>query len=115
MPILRDTVVIVLIGSRGRTLTMHATVFTYPLPAEHLENFVVGVNENSRALPDAPGFQNAYWVYDRERSTVYVTILFDTAEQSQAAWEAARPSVTEAFKQMGAVPDPRMCEVVHHV
>jgi heme-degrading monooxygenase HmoA len=94
---------------------MHATLFTYPLPPEHLENLVAGVKENTQHLPDTPGFQHGYWMYDRERSTVYAVVVFDSAEQAQAAWEEAGPRVTETFKMMGITPDPRMCEVAYHV
>jgi hypothetical protein len=94
---------------------MHASVVRFQLPPDQLENATAGIKENSARLPNTPGFQHAYWIYDRDQTMMTAVVLFDTADHAAAAWEEASPRVTENIKAVGATPDARMGEVVHQV
>ena len=94
---------------------MHASIVSFDVAPEHLETATAGIKANSSHLPNTPGFQHGYWIYDRDQNRMLAVVIFDTAEHAKSAWEEAKPRVTEAVKSVGATPDPHSGEVIHHV
>jgi len=94
---------------------MHANVVSFPIPSERLEEATAGIRENTQNLRQMPGFQHGYWTYDQQTGTVHAMVIFDTAEQADAAWEKNRPQVIDRVEAMGGSVDARTVNVIHHL
>ena len=94
---------------------MHANIITYPLASEYLERATAGIQGGTRETANIPGFRHGHFIYDREHSLMTIVMLFDTAEQSAAAWAHAEPEVTANVNAMGGTLTVRLGEVVHNI
>jgi hypothetical protein len=94
---------------------MHARTITFPLPADQLERALNGVRAGAQNLPGQPGFLHAYWMYDEERATMNVVVIFESAEAEAESWRQLGPATEARWREAGISPDVRRQAVVHSV
>lgn len=94
---------------------MHAVIVTFTLPKDSLENATAGITESTRMLPQTPGFQQGYWVYDNESEKMLAVVLFESEDHARASWVQAESDVRANIEATGGVMESRISPVVHQV
>jgi hypothetical protein len=93
---------------------MHAILISSPIAAENVERAAETIRGNAEHFARSPGFQNGYWIYDRDNGSMLAALIFDSQAQSDSAWQELGPMVMSRAEAIGAKLTARSCEVVHH-